>query len=140
MQYGSRFRHFSDEDLGYRIEALIRQAKLEQARSNDMVKTLELRSTQYEQLERQYRRLQAAFDAKCEEMDNHKCIGTEQQPKKLQLEPPMVKPPILFPKAKPISVPSAPAKFAGAKKSFQVPDGLGGTKKSIDTKFGRLDL
>jgi hypothetical protein len=96
VQYGSRFRHLADEDLGYRIEVLIRQAKLEQARSHEMVKTLELRSTQYEQLERQHRRLQAAFDAKCEEIDNHKCLSFEQQPKKLQIEPPMAKPAVFF--------------------------------------------
>lgn len=140
VEYGLRFRELSDDvELGYRIGALIRQTKLEQSRSSEMFKSLELRSTQYEQLERQHRKLQAAYNARCEEMDNHKCPVQVEQPKKLQLnkEPILPKPPLT---AKPAAFPTAPPKFAGVKKSFQVPDGLGGTKKSLQTKFGRLDF
>lgn len=137
VQYGHRFRHLSDGDLGFRIEALVRQTKIEQSRSAEMFKSLEMRSTQYEHLERQHRKLNAAFEAKCEEIENHQCPINTERPK--LITEPHPRPP-LIPKAKPVSFPTAPPKFAGVRKSFQVPDGLGGTKKSLNTKFGKLDI
>lgn len=145
------FLKLSPNELGCRIEALIKASRLDNERADDLERHLNIKYVECEQLERKLARFekesreQVAFvpetSIRVDNADRKGELATLiPKSNSLSIIPPPHSLSSYAAKTRPAVIPSAPPKFGGIqKKSFQVPDGFGGTKKIIQTKFGRID-
>lgn len=131
ISFGMDIEGLNRDQIQLRMAALVETSKKDREHVALVERELKTKSYECEQLERKVTKLKSQLV----EMENRQpepipppnqdiCIPSNVVKKKVVATQPILKAPI--PK-----LPTAPSKFsAGVKKSFQISDGLGGTKRS----------
>lgn len=131
IKFGSDLSSMSPNQIKLRMAALVETSKKDRERAGQLESSLKYKTCECEQLERKLAKLKIQLESSENlqppviEPSNHTpLIRSPAKEKPKMLSTPILRPPPA------LKLPSAPPKFAsGLKKSFQVPDGTGGSKR-----------